>query len=75
MGSIEFVEMILSGAALYAAAGGVFALGFLILGLTRIDHGASGASIWFRSLIVPGLVVLWPLMLIRWIVGGQPHGD
>ncbi|MCE9521275.1 MAG: hypothetical protein K8S25_02435 [Alphaproteobacteria bacterium] len=67
--------MILNGVALFAAAGGIFALGFLSLGLTRIDRGASGAGVWFRLLIVPGLVALWPLMLIRWIVGGQPHGD
>ncbi|MEQ1863977.1 MAG: hypothetical protein ABL996_04920 [Micropepsaceae bacterium] len=75
MGSIETVETILNGAALYAAAGGVFALGFLILGLTRVDHGASGAGILFRLLIIPGLIALWPIILVRWIVGGQPHGD
>lgn len=75
MGSIETVEAILNGAALYAAVGGVFALCFLILGLTRIDHGASGAGFLFRLLIIPGLIALWPLMLVRWIAGGQPHGD
>ncbi len=74
MGSIETVTAILQGVALYAAAGLVFALLFLALGLPRIDNGAKGAGIGFRMLILPGLIALWPLMLIRWLSGGQPHG-
>ncbi len=73
MGNIEAVTTILTGAALYAAAGVVFALLFLSVGVTRIDHGAKGAGITFRLLILPGLIALWPLMLARWIAGGQPH--
>ena len=75
MGDVETVGLILSGVAVYAAVGAAFALAFLTLGLARVDHGAIGAGIMFRLLIVPGLIALWPLMLIRWIAGGQPHGD
>ncbi len=75
MGSIETVTAILEGIALYAAVGAVFALVFLLLGLNRIDHGAKGAGLGFRMMILPGLIALWPLMLIRWLSGGQPHGD
>jgi hypothetical protein len=74
MGSIETVTAILGGAALYAAAGAVFAVLFLLFGVVRIDNGTKGAGVVFRLLIVPGLVALWPLMLVRWISGGQPHG-
>ncbi len=74
MGSIETVTAVLQGVTLYAAAGVVFALLFLAFGIARIDNGAKGTGIGFRLLILPGLVVLWPLMLIRWIAGGQPHG-
>jgi hypothetical protein len=72
---IATVELILSGVALYAAAGAVFALLFLSLGLTRIDNGAKDAGLVFRLMILPGVIALWPLMLVRWLVGGQPHGD
>lgn len=75
MGQIETVEPILNAAALYAAAGGLFALAFLALGLPRIDNGAKGAGMVFRLVILPGLIALWPLMMIRWLSGGQPHGD
>lgn len=73
MASIETVTAVLNGVALYAAAGVVFALAFLLLGITRIDNGAKGAGLGFRLLILPGLIALWPLMLIRWLSGGQPH--
>ena len=74
MASIETVTAVLNGVALYAAAGVVFVFVFLLLGITRIDSGAKGAGLGFRLLIVPGLIALWPLMLIRWLLGGQPHG-
>jgi hypothetical protein len=74
MGSIETVTAVLNLVALYAAAGVVFALAFLLAGITRIDNGAKGAGLGFRILILPGLIALWPLMLIRWLSGGQPHG-
>ncbi len=74
MGNIETVTAILQGVALYGAAGLLFALLFLSLGLRRIDNGAKGAGVGFRLLILPGLIALWPVMLIRWLAGGQPHG-
>jgi hypothetical protein len=74
MGSIETTTAVLQAVALYTAVGGVFAVLFLLLGLPRIDKGAKGAGLGFRLLILPGLIALWPLMLIRWLSGGQPHG-
>lgn len=75
MASIEMVETVLWGLAVYAAVGAAFALLFLLAGLNRIDNGAKGSGLVFRLLILPGLIALWPLMLIRWLSGGQPHGD
>ena len=74
MAGIETVEAVLQGFAIYAAAGVVFALAFLAFGLKRIDNGAKDTSLAFRLIVLPGLIALWPLMLIRWIAGGQPHG-
>lgn len=74
MGNIAVVTQILSGLALYAGAGLVFALAFLSIGVGRIDPSARGSGLGFRLTILPGVVALWPLMLVRWIVGGAPHG-
>jgi hypothetical protein len=38
---------------------------FLLWGIDRIDPAARGA-IAFRPLLVPGIVLLWPLVLWRW---------
>lgn len=40
---------------------------FLLWGIDRIDPAAHGA-IAFRPLLVPGIVLLWPLVLWRWRV-------
>ena len=74
MGNIAVVTQILSGLALYVGAGLVFALAFLSIGVGRIDPSARGSGLGFRLTILPGVVALWPLMLVRWIVGGAPHG-
>lgn len=54
---------------LYAAAGLLFALCFVTIGLRRIDHEANSSSWGFRLIIVPGVIAFWPLLAIRWIGG------
>lgn len=56
----------------YALVGVVVAILFLFLGLDRVEPGARGAYA-FRPLIIPGLILLWPLVVYRWrkIVRGQ----
>ena len=49
----------------YAALGAAVALAFLTVGIERVDPAARGAHA-FRPLLVPGLVLLWPLVLWRW---------
>ena len=51
----------------YAVIGAASALVFLLWGLDRIDPAARGAYA-FRPLLIPGIVLLWPLVLLRWIV-------
>jgi len=48
-------------------AGGAVAAAFLLVGIDRIDEDARGAYA-FRPLIVPGILLLWPLVLWRWWV-------
>lgn len=44
---------------------------FLVFGLDRRDAAARGAY-GFRPLILPGLVLLWPLVLWRWLEPPSP---
>lgn len=62
---MEAAVLIVDLVKIYAALGAIVALVFLVFGIDRIDHAAHGAHA-FRLLLVPGIVVLWPLVLWRW---------
>jgi hypothetical protein len=51
----------------YAAAGLVFAVGFVTVGVPKVDPVAKGSPVGFRLLILPGCALLWPLLLGRWM--------
>ena len=63
---MEAAVLIVDLVKVYAAIGALVALLFLVFGIDRVDHAAHDAYA-FRPLIVPGIVVLWPLVLKRWI--------
>ena len=58
--------LILGLAAAYGAAGLAVGLAFLLVGLARLDPAAASAYA-FRPLLLPGLILLWPLVLWRWV--------
>lgn len=51
----------------YVAAGTIFAAAFLARGLTAVDPAARDAGLAFRAILIPGVVGLWPYLLIRWV--------
>lgn len=51
----------------YLMVGLVPAFAFLLWGIDRVDPSAHGAFA-FRPLLLPGLVLLWPVVLLRWAV-------
>jgi hypothetical protein len=57
---------LLQAASIYGAAGFGVAVAFLLFGLERAAPSARGAYA-FRPLLVPGLMLLWPLVLWRWL--------
>ena len=61
------VEIILLIAACYLALGFLFAIAFIIKGVHAIDEGAHGSSIGFYIIIIPGVIVFWPVLLKKWI--------
>lgn len=64
--------LIVDAAAGYGLLGLLVGFGFLLFGIDRIDPAARGAY-GFRPLLLPGLVLLWPLVLWRW--RALAHGD
>ena len=54
---------------LYLAAGAVLAPAIAWVGVRRLDPAAARATRGFKLLILPGIVLFWPLLLVRWIRG------
>jgi len=61
------IQIILTAVAIYLLLGFVFAIAFIIKGVSKIDEGAHGSSIGFRIIIIPGVIVFWPLLLKKWL--------
>ena len=53
--------------ATYLFCGLVFAIFFITKGITVIDEGTRGTGIGFRIIILPGVTLLWPLLLNKWL--------
>lgn len=64
-------SLIVSLGRLYVLFGLLPALAFVLVGAGRIDAGARGTSPAFRVVILPGALLLWPLVLRRWL--GAPR--
>ena len=60
----------------YGALGAVFAVAFVVRGAAIVEPSARGASLGFRAAIVPGAIVLWPYLVVRWLraPARAPHG-
>lgn len=57
----------------YLIMGGVIAAVFLVIGIDRVEPSARG-SYAFRPLLIPGICLVWPLVLYRWYVLAK-HGE
>jgi hypothetical protein len=67
--SQTLAEMLTWSVTAYSLLGVAFAVAFVSLGVGRIDPLARSAPWTFRALILPGAVVFWPLLLVRWASG------
>lgn len=57
---------ILVAAMAYAAVGVLFSGAFIARGLTKVDPKALGGTWAFRLMILPGVVALWPVLVLKW---------
>ncbi len=66
---------IVRAAGVYLALGLLFAIPFLARGAGVLEPAARHAGLFFRLLLLPGAVLLWPWLLARWSAHrreGQP---
>lgn len=63
--TIETAETLVTALGLYAAAGLIIALLYAIFGAAKIDPAAKGMPLQARVIIMPGVALLWPVMLVK----------
>ena len=56
---------IIQAVTIYLAVGFVVGIAFLFLAIGRFDPAARGAYA-FRPLLLPGMMLLWPVVALRW---------
>ena len=59
-------EILLIIVAIYLVLGVLFVFPFLMKGLNTVDEGANGSTIGFKIIIIPGVIVFWPVLLSKW---------
>ena len=52
---------------IWLGLGSAVALAFLTFGIDQIDEDARDTYV-FRPLLIPGVLILWPLVLWRWYI-------
>ncbi len=62
---MEFVVWLVLAAKTYLIVGVVFAGWFGARGAGRLDPAATGSTLGFRLLLVPGALLLWPYLAFR----------
>jgi hypothetical protein len=67
----SLVKLMLGVVAIYLAMGAAFAVAFHWAGLRRLDAAANGAGWFFRVLITPGIIALWPVLGMKWAFGND----
>ena len=61
------IEILLIIVAVYLLVGVLFVIPFLMKGLNKVDEGAHGSTIGFKIIIIPGVIVFWPVLLSKWM--------
>jgi len=62
------IEILLLLIALYLFLGFIFAIAFLIKGIDLVDEGAHGSTFGFKLIIIPGVIVFWPVLMKKWLI-------
>lgn len=70
--TIELANLIVSSFGIYFAIGALFSLFFVIFGASKIDPAAKGMPLQARAIIFPGVMGLWPLMLMKLLIQREP---
>jgi hypothetical protein len=61
------VQLLLIIVLFYLVLGVLFVIPFLVNGITKVDENAHGGPVGFKIIIIPGVIVFWPVLLKKWV--------
>lgn len=67
--TLTLASIIVTALTAYMVLGLIVAPIVVFLGARHLDPAARSGTIGFKLLILPGMMVFWPLMLSRWVRG------
>ena len=70
---MEAARIVIEVLQYYGYVGLAVAAAFLLIGIERVDASARRAYA-FRPLLIPGCIVLWPLVILRWVAAERQRG-
>ncbi|MEM7662252.1 MAG: hypothetical protein AAF292_08370 [Pseudomonadota bacterium] len=70
--SVAAGEMIVLCLGVYFGLGFLLAIAFVTFGVSKIDPAAIGMPLKARLIILPGVMLLWPLMGYKWVTQTEP---
>lgn len=70
----DVLDMTVMWLGIYAVLGAVFAVYFVLFGARHLDPGHEHSSLLARAILTPGLIALWPYLLVRFAVGAKFTG-
>ena len=56
---------------MYTGIGLLFAIAFLMVGISQVDPDSKGSGVGFKLIILPGVAALWPVLFTRWVGKGR----
>jgi hypothetical protein len=59
--------------AVFIVCGVIFTFFFIARGLEKIDEEAAASTWGFRIIIIPGCILLWPVLLKKWIKAAKEN--
>jgi len=70
--SVESAQLVATVIEAWLGVGLLVAVAFACVGTARVDPDARGATLGFKLLVIPGAMLLWPLVLKRWLTAKLP---
>ena len=62
-----FAKVLIYLFAAYLIIGFFFSFTFAFKEAAKLDRDVKESSIWLKLLLMPGAIVLWPVLLVKWI--------